>query len=158
MDLQINVKTPKGQAKSCMKTQRGALLGFKKTKQIKEEKLLSDHEFYWIVPSEDNSETMKIHKRLAKGEIFIKNFYKALFKLIHRANKLATKFGKGASWIRKWMVKKIKKNYQDTGSDDGLVQQIQNMSDEEIKDFIKINDEKEMKELLAGSLIEVKEL
>jgi len=156
MKLQINVKTPKGQAESCIKTQRNALLGFKKSKQILEEKMLSDHEFYWVIPCEDTKEMMKIHKKLSRGEVFIKQFYKSLFKLINKANKLATKFDKGTSWIRKWMIKKLRGTYEEK-EEGGLIQQIQNMTDEEIKDFIKINDEREMKLLLAGELITVKE-
>ena len=153
IDLKITVKTPKGQAQSCMKTQKAALLGFKKVKTVKEEKMLNDHTFYWIVPAKNNDEMMLMNKRLVRGEMFIKRFYRSLFKIISRANRLATKFKKGAGWIRKWMLKRLRKQVQDGDDSDGLIQQISNMSDKEIIEFIKINDKKEMEKLLSGDLI-----
>jgi hypothetical protein len=153
IDLKITVKTPKGQAKPCMVKQRDALLGFKKQKQIKEEKLISDSEFYWIVPADDQADAFGISNRLAKGEIKIKNFYRTLIKMIDRGNKLANKFKKGVSWIRRWIIKKLRKQEQHE-----FVKQVEEMSDEELKDFMQINDREEMMQLLSGSLIDVEEI
>jgi len=151
--LKITVKTPKNQAAKCMQSQKEALLGFKKTKSILEEKLINDHEFYWIIPSKDDKETYTIQTRLNRGERFIKTFYKTLIKVLDRANKLATKLKKGTKWIKKWLLKRLKKTYQDPNN--GLVKQIEDMSEEELKEFIKINDKEAIQKLMRGNLIDV---
>ena len=150
--LKIDVKTPKNQAEQCMKTQKTALLGVKKSKEVLEEKLVKHNEFYWIIQVDSDKQEREIIYKCAKGEVTIRNFYKALFKLIHRANKLGDKFNKGYAWMRRWMVKKLKKQM---GSDQELIKKVENMSDEEIKDFIKISDKEEMDKLLSGDMITV---
>ena len=153
IDLKITVKTPPNQAKACMVKQRDALLGFKKQKEIKEEKLIDHQTFYWIVPAKDTADSYAMTKRLARGEQQIKSFYQTLMKMIDRANKLANKFKKGLSWIRRWIIKKLKKQEQHD-----FVKQVEEMPDEELKDFLQINDREAMNELLAGSLIDVEEI
>jgi len=140
-----------------MKTQRSALLGYKKEKKIKEEKLINDHKFYWVVPYKDDKEYMAMSKRLFRGEIFIKQFYKTLIKTLDRANKLGARFKKGSKWIKRWVVKKFKKQYADN-DEHGFVSQVNNMSDEEFQDFIKINDREDMQKLLSGELITTERL
>lgn len=151
--FKITVKTPKNQAKPCMIKQRDALLGFKKQKNILEEKLVNNHEFYWIIPIDDDNDAMQVTKRLAKGETQIKKFYKTLIKTLDRINKLANKFKKGATWIKNKLIKKLNKDQQTE-----FAKQVQEMTEEEILDFIKINDRKEMMQLLAGELITIKEI
>lgn len=152
-DLKITVKTPPNQAKPCMIKQRDTLLGFKKQKQIKEEKLIDHQTFYWVIPAEDQDDIYGITRRLAKGEINIKKFYKTLMKMIDRANKLANKFKKGLSWIRRWIIKRLKKQQQND-----FVKQVEEMPDEELKDFLQINDREAMNKLLSGTLIDVEEI
>jgi len=151
--LKITVKTPKNQAQPCMIKQRDALLGFKKQKKILEEKLVSHNEFYWIIPADDAKDEATIIKRLAKGEITIKNFYKTLMKTLDRINRLAGKFKKGAYWMKRRLIKMLNKKEQHD-----FAAQVENMSEAELLDFVKINDRKEMMELLSGSLIDIKEV
>jgi len=153
MDLEITVKTPKGQAKKVMNTQKDALLGFKKGKQLKREELINDSTFVWVAPCDDVKDMNYMIKRLMKGERMIKNFYKTLIKTIDRANRLAAKFKKGTKWVRNWMIRKLKKEQQHD-----IVKQVEAMSDEEIRDFLLIQDRDDMMKLLAGELITVKEL
>lgn len=151
MLVKIDVKTPKNQAAQCMKTQKSALLGYKQLKKVKEEKVVSHDNFYWVLQLENQKELDKVIKRCSLGEVMIKRFYSSLFKLVHRANRLCAKFGKAKTWIKKWMLKRIKKKYQ--GDTTGMENYIQNMSDEEFEDFLQIDDEAEMRKLLEGDLI-----
>lgn len=150
--LQITVLTPHGQASIGMKLNREAILGYKKSRQIIKEKLLADNKYYYIVPVYNDEEYNDIIIKCARAEVIIKKFYSILIKTIDRANKLATKFKKGASWVKKWIIKRLTKQYGEQDNN-GFIEQIKMMSDEEILDFIKINDRKEMMELLAGELI-----
>lgn len=151
--IKITVLTPKNQAEKAMKKQRDALLGFKKQKKILEEKLVSHNKFYWIIPVDDEKDLVKITTRLSKGEIKIKQFYRTLIKLLDRANKLASKFKKGLSWVRRWIVKKLKKDKQTD-----YAKQINQMDNQELKNFIKIDDREEIIELMKKELITIKEL
>ena len=157
MKVKVSVKTPKNQAEKCIKTQRAAILGYSQSKKVLEEKVVSDHEFYWIVQVDDPKEYAKILEKAARGEMTIRKFYRTLFKLIDRANKLADKFGKGVSWIRRWIIRKVKKQ-QEKGGDDSIIQQIESMSDDELRDFIKVTDRAELEKLLSGELINVEEV
>lgn len=152
-ELKITVRTPPNQAKPCMVKQRDALLGFKKQKEIIKEKLVDHQTFYWIVPAEDAADQYMMIKRLAKGEVKIKNFYRTLIKTIDRANKLANKFKKGFQWMRRWLIKRLNKDQQTD-----FAKQVEDMPDEELKDFLKINDREAMMKLLAGTLIDVEEI
>ena len=155
MKLKINVKTPKDQAAKCIETQKKALLGMAQASQILEQKLVNDHEFYWVLNIRSHREMMKTIKKCARGEVLIKKFYRTLISLIDRANKLANKFKKGARWMKRWLVRRIKTKTQ---GNEELVNAIENMSDEEFKDFLVIHDRVAMQELLAGDLITVEEV
>jgi len=148
--LKITVKTPKNQAAKCEKTQRKQLLTIKKANNIITSKVTKHNEFYWIITYKDNKELEKIQQRLALGEIGIKKFYKYLFKIINKANKLAQKFKKGTEWIKRWLIKKIKKTTKDNPE---LINQIQEMTKDDINGFITITDKEEMTKLLSQDLI-----
>jgi hypothetical protein len=147
MYLKITVHTPNGQAEKTMKQQRDALIGMRKKKDLMDERILDDHTFEWIIPAEDEKDMRSITKRLARGEIAIKEFYKAVIGLIFRVNKLVATGQRGIR-IGKTMIKKS-----------GLLIEInkdpKTMSDNEFKEWLKITDLKEMQELLSGPLIEV---
>lgn len=157
MEVKITVMTPRNQAAKSIKTMKDSLLGFNKAGKVKREKLLADNKFYWIIDCEDQKELDGIIKKAARGEILIKKFYSVLFKLLGRANKLAEKTNKGMQWLKRWLIKRLKKTYQDQ-SDNGMTTQIENMKDEELKEFIKINDKESMQKLLSGTLIDVEVL
>lgn len=146
------VRTPKNQAANCIKTQKAALLGYKASQKVKEQKVVQHNLFYWILDLEDEKEMSKITFKCARGEVMIKKFYSTLFKLLNRANRLATKFKKGAGWIRKWINKQLKKHGQ---ADEGMQNHIDSMTDEQLIDFIKVTDRKDMDKLLSGNLIEI---
>jgi len=100
----------------------------------------------------DDKELNKITYKCARGEVMIKQFYKTLFKLLNRANHLASKFKKGVDWVRRWMKKQLKKQGQ---TDEGMMNHIDSMSDEQLLDFIKVSDREDMDQLLSGKLISV---
>lgn len=154
MDVKITVMTPRNQAAKSIKTMKDSLLGFSKAGKVKKEKLLADNKFYWIIECADEKELDKIRTKAVRGEVLIKKFYSVLFKVLGRANKLAEKTGKGIQWLKRWLIKRLKKTYQDN-SDNGMTAQIENMKDEELKEFIRVNDKEEMQKLLNGTLIEV---
>jgi len=155
MLIKISVKTPKDQATKCIKTQKKALLSYEQRNKVIEEKVVSHKLFYWIIEVKDQKELTQVIKKAAAGEVLIKQFYSGLFKLISRANKLAGKFSKGYKWIKKYLLRTINKKYK---GNSGMIEHITNMSDEELKDFLVINDKEEMAKLLSGELIKIEEI
>ena len=163
MNLKINVLTPTGQAVICMEKHKKTLLGHKKANTIKEQGLISDKEFYWIMPVKDNKEMLYYRKRLTIGEDLIKTFYRQLYKYIKLTNrtiKIGNKIGKagkkGVQWIANRMNKVLMKSIPDPAN---RKEMIDNLKIDGIKidkglfKEIKIDDRKEMDELLSGELI-----
>ncbi len=155
MQLKLTVKTPKNQAEKCVKSMKASILTYKLSQQVVEQQVVSDHEFYWIIEAKDDNDYSAIIKRVALGEVMIKKFYGALFKLVHRANHLADKLGKAGKWAKRWMLKRWAHDYGPVKDDGGIKQYIEEMSDDEITGFLRVDDEVAMKELLAGTLIDV---
>jgi hypothetical protein len=153
MLVKINVKTPKNQAKACVESQKDALVGVIKRRDIKEQKVISHDEFYWILECKDRDDLEKVIKKCAKGETMIKKFYSVLFKIIHRANVLASKFKKGISWAKKWIMKKLDKVSKNNQT---MKAHIDSMTDEQFRDWLTITDREAMDKLLAGNLINIK--
>ena len=150
--IKITVLTPKNQAKPTMERQKTTLLGFTKPKQILEEKLIAHNKFSWTIPIDDEKDERTVTKRLVRGEIYIKRFYRTLIKTLDRANKLGNKFKKGARWIKNRLIKQLRKQQQDD-----IATQVEGMDEKEIMDFIKINDREEILELMNKDLITIKE-
>lgn len=153
----ITVLTPKNKAASNINMLKKTLIGVTRIQNIISEKIVSHNKFYWILAYKDQNDYDKIMKKVFRGEIMIKKFYRTLFKIVDRANKLASKFKKGIEWIRRWMLKTLKKKYQYDESND-LYKQIKNMPQEELKEFIKIEDRKEMDKLLKKDLIKIEKV
>jgi len=151
MKVKILCKTPKNQAKKCIESHKKAIVGLMKAKDIVEQKITKHNEFYWILKVEDDAEYHKVMKSCAKGEILIKRFYGTLMKLIARANFLCNKLDKKLLWARRWIIKRLKK----IGENTEMIQKIETMSDEELKDFMDVTDKEEMEKLLAGDLIDL---
>ena len=86
-----------------------------------------------------------ISKRIFRGEIEIKSFYKTTFKIIRKVNKLASIGGRGIK-LAKTLIKKsgISKD-----------KDVKKMSDNEFKEWLIITDEKQMKKLLSRELITI---
>lgn len=160
MKLKITVRTPKNQAAKCIESQKRALLGFAQAKLVKEQKLVNDHKFYWILEVDGEKDRQKIIKKCAAGEVLIKRFYSALFHIIGKANKLSEKFDKGLAWIRRFLIKRLSKRSQQstTGKENEMIESVRNMSDHELREFIKIHDKEAMQKLLAGELITIEEM
>lgn len=160
MKLKINVKTPNNQAKKCIETQKKSLLGLTQSKKVLEQKVIKHNEFFWIIECDSEKEREKIIKKCANGEVLIKKFYSVLFHIIGKANKLADKFKKGIGWIRRFLIKRLKKTSQQSATDkeNGMIKQIESMSDDELKNFIKIHDRESMQKLLSGAIIKIKEI
>ena len=152
MKVKITVKTPPNQAARCINSQKDALIGFKKQKDVKEQKIVNDHEFYWILEVKDEKELGKVTHRLAMGEVLIKKFYRTLFKVIRRANTLSKKFKKGSQWLKKQIIKRLDKVSMDNQD---IKAQIDSMNDEEFQGWLEITDKEVMQELLSGPLFEV---
>lgn len=157
MKVKITVNTPPNQAEKSMETQKNALLGIKTKTKVIEQKATRHNQFYWIMEIGPD-EMQGITKKCARGEAIIRKFYKVLFKLIKRANRIAEKSGRAAKWIKRWIVKRIKKISAPGEKQDGLANQIEGMTDDEMASYIKISDKPEMDELLNGELIIVEEL
>jgi len=157
MKIKINVKTPKGQAAKSVETQKKSILGRALSYKLLEQKVVSDSEFYWILEIEEDR-YLEVSNKCFKAEIMIKKFYKILMGTIERVNKLVLKFKKGAKWVRKQIVKRLKKLSGENNKDNPLFAQIETMPDEEFNTFIKMNDKAAMKKLLAGPLITIEEI
>ena len=150
--VKILVLTPKGKAKSSLNRFRRAIIGLRLKGKLQSEKILNDHSFEWILNLKDWKEVELVQKRCVKAEYTLKSFFKSLFKLQHRANFLMNKFKKGTDWMKRWLIKKLSKQYQENSE---LIQDIKNMSDEEFKEFFKFEDEDRFKEFLKQNLISV---
>ena len=155
MKIMINVITPKNQARKCIESQKDALVGITKRKKIIEQKVTAHNKFYWIMQVQDQKEYEGIMRKCSLGETLIKKFYSALFKLIRRANSLAAKSSKGISYMKRWIKKRLDKVSQ---NNEAMKQQIDNMTDEDFIDWLKITDEEPMKKMLKGELITIKVL
>lgn len=158
MKIKVTVNTPKKQAAQCMKTQKKAYLGFKASKKVIKEELVNDAQFYWVLEIEPK-DTKGLYKNAARGELMIRKFYRGLFKIIDRCNKIQKKTGKGAKWLKRQLIKRLKKQTEHSPDDDNeLIKNIDNMSDDEFKDFIVVHDREPMEKLLSGDLIKLEEL
>lgn len=153
----ITVLTPKNKAASNVKLLRKTLIGFSRIQNIVTEKVIAHNKFFWVLAYKDEKDFQKISKKVFKGEIMIKKFYARLFKVIDRANKLSDKFSKGIEWIRRKVLKTLKKKYQYDEHND-LYNNIKTMSKEDLKEFIKIEDRKEMDKLLKKDLIKIEKM
>lgn len=152
IDIKITVLTPKNQATKCVKTQRRALLGYKHAKQIRQETIEAHNRFSWILMT-TTEEIPDLTKKCARGELIIKKFYHTLIKWIRRINRLANKTNKSLKYIRSWLYKRLIKEGQTN-----VAIQIQQMSDDELKEFISITDLKEMQALLKKELIKIEQV
>lgn len=148
MILKISVKTPKNQATKCATTQRTMLIGHK-TNLLRTH--VEHHNLYHLYVQTDDPQD--ITNRCAKAEALIKTFYRHLIKWLTRANKLATKFDKGITWIRTYINKQAHKLYG-KGQD---LDQITNITDQELRDLIQIKDLEAMQQLLINPLITITE-
>lgn len=158
MQIKILVNTPKNQAAKAIETQKKMMLGITKAHLVVKQKLINDTQFYWILEIANSDEYIKIAKKCANAEVFIKKFYYNLIRMIDRMNKLASKFKKGADWMRRWLIWNLKKKYKEQHTDEnGFISQFESMSDSEFKEFIEISDRKAMEKLLAGPLIVIED-
>ena len=149
MRIRIRVKTPKNRAPKAIEYLKDSLLGLVFRPKLIEQKVISHNEFYWILDiNPDDLE--RINKKIALGEILIRRFYSVLFSVIGRANKLASKFGKGLSWIRRFLVNRLRKVYKKNSD---MIEKIEMMTDEELKDYINITDKEDMRQLLDNQMI-----
>lgn len=155
MKIRIDVKTPKNQAPACIESQKDALVGVTKRHKIIKQKVISHNRFYWIMRVKDQKEAEGIMRKCSLGEVLIKKFYSALFKLIKRANKLAARSSKGIAWMKRWLKKKLDK--VSTGNE-SMKNQIDAMTDEQFIEWLKITDEEPMRKLLKGDLITIEVL
>lgn len=150
--VKVTVNTPRNQAQRCIETQKRALLGNKATRQIVSQKVEAHNRFHWIL-STTTDDVPNITHNAARGEAIIKKFYAQLIKWIGRANKLAQRSSKALNWTRRWLTKRITAAGQTDFAD-----QIRNMSDDDLKELIRIDDLKEMQQLLSGDLITIEEV
>ncbi len=166
MKLTINVKTPKNQAEKTMRRQIQALIGYKKQKDILEQKVINDHEFQ-IKLYYEKEELLQINKRLWRAEFAIKEFYKTIYKYIKRVNRIiniGNKLGKagkkGIQWLQKKAAKMLIKEIPDRQQREEMMENL-NIQEVQIQGNlfkeIEITDKEDMDKLLAGQLITTKE-
>ena len=156
MKIKITCNTPKGQAEKSVKTQKATLLGLGLARKVKEQKVVSDTQFYWILDIEPK-ELGKVTKKVIKGETIIRKFYSVLIKNINRVNIIGTKTGKGINWIKKQLIKRLKKQFEHSDSDE-MIKNLESMNDEETHEYIKIHDKEAMQKFLKKDLIILEEL
>lgn len=155
-ELKVTVRTPKGRAEKASKYQADAILGFKNANRIKKKVVVNDSKYYWIVRAESEADMNRIIYGAAKSEVHIKQFYRTLFKFLGRANKLMSKWGKGAQWARKWLMKRFKKH---TNNDEEQLKGFKDYLDETPDaELLVASDEVEVKRLMEKELISVKVL
>lgn len=158
--IRITVNTPKNQAHKCIKTQRRSIIGLGHQEKVIEEKVVKHNQFYWIVKPKDDKDLQRMIKKAAAGEVTIRKFYSGLFHIISKANKLCAKFDKGVEWVRRFIIKRLKKVTQFKGDDDkdNLINKVKTMSQKDLKEFIVIHDKEEMQKMLKGDLIIIEEI
>ena len=155
MRIKIRVLTPKNKAEKSVETLKGSLLGLAFKAKIEKQEVTAHNEFYWILNIDPN-DLPRIHKKAVMGEVLIRTFYSTLFRVIHRANKLASKFKKGISWIRRFIHARLAKVYKN--NDSGMMESFDKMTDEELKDYLNITDKEEIQSLISNQMIFVEEL
>lgn len=129
------------------------MLGHKSANKVVEQKVVSHNEFYWIVQCESQKELNHLVNRSVMGDILIKKFYRQLIKWIDRANKLCDKLGKGTDWVKRWIIKKIRKTYKNDERENGFVKQVEELTREDLKGRLIITDREEIELLLQKELI-----
>ncbi len=158
MRVKITVNTPKNQAEVCIKSQKKAFLGFRGSRRVVKEGVISHNQFYWLLDIKPK-EFVTVTKHAARGEVIIRKFYKMLFKVIGRVNKLNQKWKKGAKWLKKQLIKRLNKLTKDSPDDNkDFLGNIEGMTDEELGTFIEIHDKEAVQKLLEGELIIVEEV
>lgn len=146
MKIKILIHTPKNQAAKCITSLKDKILTIKQSKhQLIKQKITAHNQFYWIIRLDSDKDYDQIIKKAARADLLIKQFYKTLFKWVHRANKLANKFKKGSAWIKNWITKQIRKQTKDSTE---LIDYIQNSTEEEFKNILTIDDTEDMNTLL----------
>ena len=143
--LKITCLTPKGKSKKVLRDFRDAIVGYRRTYF---EKVVNDHEFYFIIPCKSEIDVKRTIYKASKSEVRIKQVYRLIFKSFDRANKWANKGKKGTEKAKKFFLKLLKKNGVDPNGMDITIE----------KDTFEITDREEMEILLKKELISVKEV
>ena len=156
MKLKILVRTPKGQAKRSLNKLSATLLGYKLEKKIIEKKLINNKSFYWILEADTPKVEREITTKCARGDVITREFFKAVFKIIRRANKVASKFKKGGAWAKRWVLKKLRKQNPVEYRENDMYKYIEDTPED---DFLVVKDQEAMDRFLAQKeLISVKEV
>lgn len=152
MLYELIIKTPPGQAEKCIESNKKVFLGFGLKDKVYDQKVLAHNEYAWYLSLNNPSDYDKLLKRCATGEVSIKKFYNELFRTIHRTNKLASKLSKPLKWVRERVIRLFTKKVQES---DSFEDTLRGMNNEE---FLRIDDEEEMKTFLTQPLISIKQI
>jgi len=148
--LKVTCLTPKGQAKKCMREWARQFPSFKKP--IKKE-ILNDTSFYWIYKFENEKKMLTFNKKVLLAENGIKRTYRFMLKFFLRAYKILNKSAWGVKKTKRWLEKQWKKRFDGESSE---INKIKELTDEKFKEYLKINDEEEIRQFLEKEIISTK--
>lgn len=138
--LKVNCLTPKGKSEKAAHEWKKQFPTFKKPI---EEKVINDHEFYWIYEFDKEKQMQLFQKKTILAEIGIKKFYRVIMGAGSRANKIGKKLKWGTEKMTRWALRRINKRLKKENKD----------SINDFKDIINMEDEEAMREFLTKDLI-----
>lgn len=150
VDVEVVALTPKGKEKSSKLMLESSLLGA--IKQPKSRKI-GRGKITWVITCKNHKELTKLTYRAAKSDISIKKFYSFLFKIIRRGNKMCNKGEKGIKKARNWFKKQLLKQ-----KNEELAAKVEGMSDQEFKEYLKVEDRAYMEKFLKKDLVTARRL
>jgi len=141
--LKIICHTPKGKAKASAKSFKRY---FSVLKRPIDSKIIGDNKFFYVYEYETQKEVDKvINHKIPKAEMAIRSFYSTIMALVDRANKLGKKGAWNVLKMKRWIMRRLIKKYQDKETVKGF---------EDFLDAIDMSDKKEMMDFLTKPLIE----
>ena len=150
--LKVTCFTPSGKSEKCEHEWRKQFPTFKTPV---ESKIVNDHEFYWVYGFDKDKDMYNFQKKVMLAETSIRKLYRFMIKFFTRANKLMNKSAWTVKKVKKWLMKMWKKNI---AGDEDAVKKMDAMSDEQFKEYIKLEDKDDMELFLEGEIITTKYL
>ena len=148
--IKVTCLTPKGKAVQCEKEWRKQFPTFQKPI---DKGITSDSEFYWVYEF-DKLTDMYIHnKKYLMAAWTIRKFYGFMIRSFTRAVKLANRSEWGTRKVRNWLLKKYNKSKV---KDEKTIEKIKTMKDDELKEWIKLEDKEEIEAFLKTDIIVTK--
>jgi len=145
--LKVTCYTPKNKAEKCMKEWKKQFPTFKKP--IKSE-IVNPQEFYWIYEFDKEKDMLFFNKKVLLAEGGIKKVYRFMLKFFKRANKLLNKSVWTTKKVKRWLINRWDKVMAGNKEEKD---KIDNMSEVEFKEHLKMEDEADIREFLEKEVI-----